>query len=185
MARRATICLAALAALASAGTAAAMLHGSGAGWREIAWPYATDAWPAGRAFACGGRACGGEMVVTIRPKIGFCNCATGVSGDAEVDAVADLDMITDDFVPKAAGEPIEVAGMAGLMRRYQLRLPDGETRPAAGYALSSHCDLVVAASQGPGATTDHARAAVAALLTSPPVAVWINRLLGRSNDGSK
>ena len=29
-----------------------------AGWREIAWPFPRDGWPAGRAFRCDAALCG-------------------------------------------------------------------------------------------------------------------------------
>src|SRR5450756_2869732 len=72
------------------------------GWREIAWPYPRDAWPAGRAFRCAVEACGGEVEVYLRPKAGFCNCDRGVADDDEVDRVADLDLISERFVPLQA-----------------------------------------------------------------------------------
>jgi len=46
-------------------------------WQEIAWPFPRDGWPAGRAFRCNGAVCGVE--VYVRPKIGFCNCDSGVA----------------------------------------------------------------------------------------------------------
>src|SRR6202000_1795862 len=69
-------------------------------WQEIAWPYPRDAWPAGRAFRCASCGEGGEAVeLYMRPKIGFCNCDTGVADDDEVERVADLDLITQKFLP--------------------------------------------------------------------------------------
>src|SRR5579859_2778253 len=68
-------------------------------WEEIAWPFPRDGWPAGRAFRCGPADCGADVEVYVRPKIGFCNCASGVADDDEVDRVADVDMISARFVP--------------------------------------------------------------------------------------
>ena len=110
-------------------------------WEEIAWPFPRDAWPAGRAFRCPEAGC--DLVVYVRPKLGFCNCAAGVTDDAEVDAVSDLDMLSAEFRPAAPGAPVRVGDLAGRARRYVLPVPEGE-REAAGYALSSHCDLLVA-----------------------------------------
>jgi len=42
-----------------------------------------DQWGIGRAFACEATACGVEVNVYVRPKIGFCKCATGVDDDDE------------------------------------------------------------------------------------------------------
>jgi hypothetical protein len=48
-------------------------------WQEIAWPFPRDGWPAGRAFRCGAQACGEDVELYVRPKIGFCNCDSGVA----------------------------------------------------------------------------------------------------------
>ncbi len=113
-------------------------------WDEVAWPWPRDPWPAGKAYHC--RDC--DLEVYVRPKIGFCNCTTGVTDDAEVDAVSDMDMITPDFDAPAPGEPVQVVGLRGRVRTYTLKLADGSTRMASGYALSSKCDLLVAAALG-------------------------------------
>src|ERR1700704_5494321 len=80
-----------------------------AGWREIAWPFPRDGWPAGRAFRCGAALCGGEIELYLRPKAGFCNCDTGVADDDEVDRVADLDLISERFRALEPGEAVQVA----------------------------------------------------------------------------
>src|SRR6202451_3666630 len=85
------------------------------GWREIAWPFPRDGWPAGRAFRCDTAACGGVVELYVRPKIGFCNCDSGVADDDEVDRVADLDLISPQFVPLAPGGVVEVADMHGRL----------------------------------------------------------------------
>jgi hypothetical protein len=131
-----------------------------AGWREIAWPFPRDGWPAGRAFRCDTEACGGEVEVYVRPKIGFCNCDTGVADDDEVDRVADLDLISERFVPLEAGKVVRVAGMDGRIRAYDLHLADGALNSAIGIAVSRRCDLMVAVAQGTGAAPDVQRAAL-------------------------
>lgn len=180
MTRSRFVVLGMAAAAVSAGTVAAMRSSSeGGAWREIAWPFPRDGWAAGRAFRCDSAACGGAMELYVRPKIGFCNCATGVTDDAEVDGVSDLDMIGADYVPRAAGEPIQIGGLPGRTRSYQLTTPDGQVRPATGYALSSKCDLVAVATIGPAADTAGARRGVTTLLESSGVASWIRQRLGR------
>eukprot|EP01037_Dinobryon_pediforme_P008851 gene8851-8942_t len=148
-------------------------------WQEIAWPFPRDAWPPGRAFRCTSEGCGLGVEVYVRPKIGFCNCATGVAGDAEVDAVSDLDMIAENFTPERPGERVDIAGMAGRSRAYALKLADGTTLPAVGTAISRKCDVVVAASQGRDVTTKRAQDAIATLVASPDVLGWLNGLLGK------
>ena len=52
----------------------------------------------------------------MRPKIGFCNCDSGVADDDEVDRVADLDLMSQRFAPRAPGEVVAVADMPGRLR---------------------------------------------------------------------
>ena len=67
-------------------------------WSEVKWPFPLDQWGNGRAFVCAAADCGAEISLYIRPKIGFCNCATGVSDDAELDRVGDLELFSDKFM---------------------------------------------------------------------------------------
>ena len=90
--------------------------GNRAEWREIAWTFPRDGWPAGRAFRCASCGGGGGVELYVRPKIGFCNCDTGVADDDEVDRVADLDLISARFAPREPGKAVHVAGMAGRSR---------------------------------------------------------------------
>jgi hypothetical protein len=116
-------------------------------WQEISWPFPRDGWPAGRAFRC--ESCGG-IELYVRPKIGFCNCTTGVADDDEVDRVADLDLISARFAPREAGRAVRLAGLAGRARAYDLAMADGARHAAIGIALSQRCDLLVAVAQGKG-----------------------------------
>src|ERR1700712_1799587 len=88
------------------------------GWREIAWPFPRDGWPAGRAFRCDQALCGSEIELYLRPKAAFCNCDTGVADDDEVHRVADLDLVSQHFRALEPGEAVQVAGMSGRMRSY-------------------------------------------------------------------
>ena len=136
------------------------------GWREIAWPFPRDGWPAGRAFRCETEVCGGEVEVYVRPKIGFCNCDTGVADDDEVDRVADLDLMSERFVPLEAGKVTRIAGMQGRLRAYDLHMADGSRHTAVGIAVSQRCDLMVAVAQGTGAAPDVQRIALDFLASS-------------------
>jgi hypothetical protein len=128
-------------------------------WREIAWPFPRDGWPAGRAFRCGDAKCGG-IEVYVRPKIGFCNCDSGVADDDEVDRVSDVDLISPRFAPLRPGEPIRLADMSGRVRAYELQMPDETRRAAVGIAVSQRCDLMVAVAKGRGDATEVQRAAL-------------------------
>jgi hypothetical protein len=130
------------------------------GWREIAWPFPRDGWPAGRAFRCATESCGGDVEVYLRPKIGFCNCDSGVSDDDEVDRVADLDLISERFVALEPGRAIRIADMAGRIRAYDLQMADGSRRAAVGIAVSHRCDLLVAVAQGDGTASGVQRVAL-------------------------
>jgi hypothetical protein len=155
MRRLPLIALALLALGAVSGVAAyegERAAGNDAHWQEIAWPYPRDGWPAGRAFrcvSCGGQA-GEQAELYVRPKIGFCNCDTGVADDDEVDRVADLDLISEKFAPLAAGKVVRVADMSGRARAYDLAMAGGAHHTAIGFALSHRCDLLVAVTQGEG-----------------------------------
>src|SRR3984893_10552435 len=94
-------------------------------WQEIAWPFPRDGWPAGRAFRCGVAACGDDVEVYVRPKIGFCHCGSGGGDDDEVDRVADLDLMSERFAPVEPGKVVRVADMPGRIRAYDLRMSDG------------------------------------------------------------
>jgi hypothetical protein len=140
-------------------------------FREIAWPFPRDGWPAGRAFRCSGGRCEG-IEVYVRPKLGFCNCEIGVADDDEVDRVSDLDLINPSFAPLHPGEPIRVAAMAGRVRAYELKMPDKVPHAAVGIAVSHRCDLLVGVAHGAAAATD-VQAAATALLDSDEIRRWV------------
>jgi hypothetical protein len=112
----------------------------------------------------------------VRPKIGFCNCDTGVADDDEVDRVADLDLMSQRFVPREAGRVIKISDMAGRARSYDLKMTDGSNHTAVGFALSHRCDLMVAVAQGEGTAAGVQRAAVEFLGTSD-MTHWMNAAL--------
>jgi len=142
------------------------------GWREIAWPFPRDGWPAGRAFRCAPEACGDEIEVYVRPKAGFCNCDSGVADDDEVDRVADLDLISARFVAIAPGSVIRIAEMQGRIRSYDLQMADGARHWAIGIAVSRRCDLLIAVAQGKGTAAGVQRAALE-FLASGEMTRWM------------
>ena len=142
------------------------------GWREIAWPFPRDGWPAGRAFRCATELCGDDVELYVRPKAGFCNCDSGVADDDEVDRVADLDLMSERFVALEAGNAIRIAGMAGRLRTYDLGMADGSRHSAVGIAVSRRCDLLVAVAQGKGTAPDVQRV-VLEFLASDVMTKWM------------
>lgn len=139
-----------------------------ASWREIAWPFPRDGWPVGRAFRCNASDCSADVEVYVRPKLGFCNCDSGVADDDEVDRVADVDMISPRFVPLKAGDVVDVADMPGRIRAYDL---DGN-RTAIGIAVSHRCDLMAMAARGSG-DVGRVRQAVLKFLESKEIRRWM------------
>src|SRR5882724_7207160 len=65
-------------------------------------------WLAGRAFRCAVALCGDDVELYVRPKIGFCNCDSGIADDDEVDRVADLDLMSERFLPLEQGKAIRI-----------------------------------------------------------------------------
>jgi|ERR1700754_824228 len=128
-----------------------------AGWQEIRWPFPRDGWPAGRAFRCDTALCGEALELYVRPKVGFCNCDSGVTDDDEVDRVADIDLISERFAALEPGRVVQVADMSGRIRNYHLQMQDGSRHTAVGIALSRRCDLLVVAARGkaPGSGLQH------------------------------
>ena len=127
--------LAHLAAIAVAGTA--FIAGSAAvfglrapvnpsamepAWTEVKWPFLLDQWGLGKAFVCMPADCGSKVDVYVRPKIGFCNCSTGVSDDAELERIGDTDLVSPEIRPLGPARPVKVGWMEGLLRAYRVGL---------------------------------------------------------------
>src|SRR5437870_13834425 len=110
---------------------------------EAKWPFPIDQWGIGRAFVCAPADCGTKVEIYVRPKIGFCNCATGVSDDAELERVADTELLRAKTRAVGSGRPIKVGWMRGLTRSYSAS--DGETgERLMSIAYNDECDVVVA-----------------------------------------
>ena len=146
-------------------------------WQEIAWPFPRDGWPAGRAFHCSGELCGDDVELYVRPKIGFCNCDSGVADDDEVDRVADLDLMSQRFTPLEPGRAVGIADMPGRLRSYDLRMSDGSQHAAVGIAVSRRCDLLVAVAQGKGTAAGVSRVALD-FLGSSDMTRWMTSAMG-------
>jgi hypothetical protein len=119
-------------------------NSSRADWAEVKWPFPLDQWGLGRAFRCAPADCGVEVNVYLRPKIGFCNCATGVSDDAELDRVGDLELFSEKFHGLADGTPITVGWMSGRSRAYNVAIPYAQPRDMVAMAFNDKCDVMVA-----------------------------------------
>src|SRR5215467_10433097 len=151
------LALAALAGVASSapesgeGRRHASEHADRSAWTEVKWPFLLDQWGTGRAFRCPAAACGAELDLYLRPKIGFCNCTIGVADDEELDRVGDVELIGPRFVPVRDGRTVEVGWMKGRSRRYVVEIPQGGRRAVLAVAFNDKCDVVVATAVGDGA----------------------------------
>jgi hypothetical protein len=111
-------------------------------WTETAWPFPIDQWGQGWAYQCKAADCGTDVDLYLRPKIGFCNCQTGVADDAELDRVGDTDLFGGASAALGPGQPITVHGMKGRSRGYAVSAP--AARSVLSLAFNNRCDVVVA-----------------------------------------
>jgi hypothetical protein len=146
-------------------------------WSEIKWPFLVDQWGTGRAFACGPADCGVRIDVYVRPKIGFCNCSTGVADDAELERVADTDLVSPEVRPLGSGRPVKVGWMQGISRAYRVSETKGGER-LLSIAFNDECDVVVATAKLDNGDPALIEPAVVAFLNSRPMVLWAKKELG-------
>jgi hypothetical protein len=145
---------------------------------EMRWPFPTDEWGEGKAFRCEKADCGVEVDVYVRAKIGFCNCLTGVSDDAELDRLSDFNLMGGKPAVLGDGHEIKIAWMKGRSRAYAVTEPYHAPGSVLAIAFNDRCDAIVAT-----ATVAHDRPAmlepsVIALLNSDAVVHWAEVTLG-------
>jgi len=147
-----------------------------AAWSEIKWPFPMDQWGLGRAFQCRAADCNTDISLYLRAKLGFCNCTTGVSDDAELDRVGDLELLSSKFDGLRDGQPITVGWMKGRSRPYRVTMAYAPARTALAIAFNDKCDVVVATV----VASDMAAAERAALsfLNGDLVLRWAEKELG-------
>jgi hypothetical protein len=146
-----------------------------AAWNELAWPFAIDQWGKGKAFRCGAAQCGAEVRVYIRPKIGFCNCTTGVSDDAELERISDFDLFDKPPSPLGPGREISVAWMKGRSRPFAIGRP-GQSVLSIGF--NDHCDAIVATAVVGETKPEMVEQRVLEFLNSPIIIKWAELTLG-------
>jgi hypothetical protein len=111
-------------------------------WTEAAWPFPIDQWGEGWAYQCKAADCGIDVNLYLRPKIGFCNCQTGVADDEELDRVSDIDLVGSERSALGPGRPITVHTMKGRSRGYTVGAPSA--KPVLSLAFNNRCDVIVA-----------------------------------------
>jgi hypothetical protein len=147
-------------------------------WAEVKWPFPLDQWGTGRAFQCRAADCGAEINLYLRAKLGFCNCTTGVSDDAELDRVGDLELLSEKFEGLAEGRPIAVRWMSGRSRPYQVTIPYAPPRTALAIAFNDKCDVVVATVMAERERLTLAEGVALDFLNGDLVLRWAERELG-------
>ena len=148
-------------------------------WSEVPWPFPIDQWGKGRAFACRAADCGVQVALYIRAKIGFCNCATGVADDEELDRISDFDLIGGRASTQAPGHPIAVAWMKGRSRSFTAEGATGAKVSALSVGFNDRCDAIIATAVMAPARTAEIEPAVLAFLNSATVLRWAEATLGR------
>ncbi len=144
---------------------------------EARWPFLLDQWGVGKAFTCPPAQCGVKVDVYVRPKIGFCNCTTGVSDDGELERVADTDLISEKAKAIGASHAVKIGWMKGLSRPYTV--PDGEAgETLLSIAYNSECDVVVAVAALGDGDPAMVEPQLVAFLGSPPMLHWARKELG-------
>jgi hypothetical protein len=113
-------------------------------WTEVTWPFPIDQWGGGWAFQCKAADCGIDVSLYLRPKIGFCNCETGVADDEELDRVGDVDLVGSERSARGPGRPVTAQWTKGRSRSrgYTVGGPSGKS--VLSLAFNSRCDVVVA-----------------------------------------
>ena len=115
----------------------------GPAWTEIRWPFPVDLWSSGKAFKCGSANCGDDITLFLRAKIGFCNCLSGVADDAELDRLADINLLGGTHSAHGPGRPITVAWMKGRSRIYAIDGTSPSGKSAVVIAFNDRCDAIV------------------------------------------
>ncbi len=149
-------------------------------WQEVKWPFLLDEWGIGRAFACAPADCGIEINLYLRAKVGFCNCATGVADNADLDRVSDLELFSEEFVGLTDGRAISVGRMQGRSRLYHVTIPYAPPRDMLAIGFNDQCDVAVATVLADPDRLGEAEGLALDFLRSDPVQRWAAAELGGS-----
>ncbi|HEY4406448.1 MAG TPA: hypothetical protein VGN55_17515 [Xanthobacteraceae bacterium] len=147
-------------------------------WREVQWPFRIDGWGIGRAYRCAPADCGSEINLYLRAKVGFCNCATGVSDDADLDRVSDLELFSEEFVGLIDGRPVDVGRLKGRSRLYRVKIPYAGAHDMWQIGFNDKCDVAVATVLTDPNRLSEAEGLALDFLGSDPVQRWAAAELG-------
>jgi len=161
--------------LLAASCLAAMLAGGVAragSFTETKWPFLIDQWGLGNAYRCDAARCGVDVTLYLRAKVGFCNCATGIAEDEEVDRVGDLGLVGWQSRARAPGAPVTVGWMKGRSRAFVVEGRDRRERHALTVAVSNKCDAVVATVVADQPVSSDIERSAIEFLGSRPILRW-------------
>lgn len=145
---------------------------------EAKWPFPTDEWGEGKAFRCEAADCGVEVSVYIRPKIGFCNCLTGVSDDNELDRLSDFNLMGGKPAVLGVGHEIKIAWMKGRSRAYAVSEPYHAPGSVLAIAFNDKCDAIVATATVAHDAPKALEPSIIDFLNSETVVHWAEVTLG-------
>jgi hypothetical protein len=145
---------------------------------EVRWPFPTDEWGEGKAFRCAAADCGVEVNIYIRPKIGFCNCQTGVSDDNELDRLSDFNLMGGKPEVLGPGREINIAWMKGRSRAYTVTEPYHAPGSVLAIAFNDRCDAIVATATIAHDGTKTLEPSVIEFLNSEVIVHWAEVTLG-------
>lgn len=148
-----------------------------AGWTEVQWPFPTDQFGRGKAFSCDAAECGTAITLYVRAKIGFCDCATGVADDDELERIGDLALLGGNAVAQGDGRPVTVAWMKGRSRSYTL-VSGSQPKSALSIGYNDRCDAIVAMVVVANRRPEDVEAGVMRFLSGPTVIRWAEVTLG-------
>jgi hypothetical protein len=143
-----------------------------ASWSEESWPFAIDQWGIGRAFRCSTGACGAELNLYLRAKLGFCRCAAGVSDDDEIDRVGDTELFGRDYEPRLPGHAVIAGLLKGRARQFTVHRTFASSMPVLTIALANKCDAVIATVTTGSELTFAQEAAALDFLRNEPIQRW-------------
>jgi hypothetical protein len=147
-------------------------------WREVKWPFLLDEWGIGRAYRCAPADCGTGINLYLRAKVGFCNCATGVSDNADLDRVSDLELFSEQFVGVTDGRPVNIGRLKGRSRLYHVSIPYAGARDMWAIGFNDQCDVAVATVLADPDRLGEAEGLALDFLSSDPVQRWAAAELG-------
>jgi hypothetical protein len=147
-------------------------------WNEGPWPFPMDQWGKGKAYTCKAADCGTDVTVYIRAKIGFCNCATGVADDEELDRISDFELFGNQLTAQAPGQPVTVAWMKGRSRPFAIGGRQRFGKSALSIGINDRCDAIVATAVSAQNQPAAIEATVLAFLNSSTVLRWAEVTLG-------